>query len=252
MTEFLMLRFDAPLMSFGAPIVDKYGRIQPYPALSMITGLLGNALGYLHGDAEALRDLQERIRYASRADRPGEMLHEFQTVALGQEHLLDTRAWTTRGTLDQRAGASSKDTHIRYRDYWADAIHTAVLTLEEPSASPDLDALEEALRSPARPLFIGRKACLPASPILLGRIQADGLVQALERAPLPERLRQSTPRVVDAWWPLGATSPQGSDLRVLPVTDRRDWRNQLHVSERHIVHGKLHIGDAAEESSHDS
>ena len=69
--DVLILRFDAPLMSFGAPIVDNQGEIQPYPALSMMTGLLGNALGFDHSEFDRLERLQERLRYASRQDRRG-------------------------------------------------------------------------------------------------------------------------------------------------------------------------------------
>ena len=47
MVDALLLRLDAPLMSFGAPMVDSNGVIQEFPALSMLTGLLGNALGGL-------------------------------------------------------------------------------------------------------------------------------------------------------------------------------------------------------------
>jgi len=37
--DILLLRFDAPLMSFGGPIVDNHGIIQTYPALSMLMRL---------------------------------------------------------------------------------------------------------------------------------------------------------------------------------------------------------------------
>ena len=37
----LLLRLDAPLVSFGGPMVDHRGVVQRMPALSMITGLLG-------------------------------------------------------------------------------------------------------------------------------------------------------------------------------------------------------------------
>src|SRR5690625_729020 len=47
--ETLIIRLDAPIMSFGPPIIHRHGKVQAYPAVSMITGLLGNALGYYHG-----------------------------------------------------------------------------------------------------------------------------------------------------------------------------------------------------------
>ena len=41
MIEVLLLRFDAPLMSFGGPIVDQRGVTRDFPAASMLAGLIG-------------------------------------------------------------------------------------------------------------------------------------------------------------------------------------------------------------------
>ena len=48
MRDALILRFDAPLMSFGGPMVDHNGVVQDFPPTSLLTGLIGNALGYEH------------------------------------------------------------------------------------------------------------------------------------------------------------------------------------------------------------
>ena len=42
----LVLVLEAPLMSFGGVAVDNFGVIDDFPALSMLTGLLGNAPAY--------------------------------------------------------------------------------------------------------------------------------------------------------------------------------------------------------------
>ena len=47
----LILHLDAPLMAFGAPIVDQHGETGDVPLPSMIAGLLGNALGYRRVEA---------------------------------------------------------------------------------------------------------------------------------------------------------------------------------------------------------
>jgi CRISPR system Cascade subunit CasD len=234
--EILLLRFDAPLISFGAPIVDNRGVIQPYPALSMMTGMLANALGYDHSEFDRLERLQQRLQYASRQDRRGEKIQDFQTVDFRQEHLDASRAWTTRGTLEGRDSRLQKQTHIRYRDYWADSAHTVAVTLDEPDASPTLDELAAAVKRPERPLFIGRKTCLPAAPLFLGRTRADGLRHALSKAPLPERADHGPS--YRAWWPCDVGDDTAADI-ARPVTDRRDWRNQIHVGERWIAHGSI-------------
>lgn len=243
--DVLLLRFDAPLMSFGAPIVDRHGVIQPYPALSMITGMLGNALGYDHRAFDRLQRLQERLRYASRQDRHGRQIQDYQTVDLSRPYMQDDRAWTTRGELETRKGGpASTGTHIRLRDYWADAIHTVALTLDPADEAPTLDDLERALQYPARPLFIGRKPCLPAASLFAGRMHAYDLIDALTTAPLADRADEREAYV--AWWPTHpeAATPAGDgvseDMR-RPVTDRRDWANQIHTGERWVAQGDIEV-----------
>ncbi len=230
MIDVLLLRFDAPLMSFGTTAVDSHRVVQAFPALSMLTGLLGNALGYDHREAEKLTDLQERIRYASRCDRAGSHLVDFQTVGLGQPFL--TAGWTTRGTPEGRGGASGDQTHIRYRHYQADAVHTVALTLGP--GMPGLDEVERALRTPERPLFIGRKACLPSGPILLERLQAESLRAALENEP---RVPGGDTGALQAWWPADEETPAQSHL--VEVVDERDWRNQIHSGRRLLREGMV-------------
>ena len=241
--DVLLLRFDAPLMSFGAPIVDNQGEIQPYPALSMMTGLLGNALGVDHSEFDRLERLQERLRYASRQDRRGRRIEDYQTVDLSKPYMDDDRAWTTYGHTESRAGGSASDgTHIRHRDYWADAVHTVAVTLDAPDEAPTLDDLTAAVQHPARPLFLGRKPCLPADALFGGRLQADSLPKALVQAPLHARADDGP--TFSAWWPThpDADAPSDDHLDVdlrEPVTDRRDWKNQIHVGERWIVNGTV-------------
>jgi CRISPR system Cascade subunit CasD len=186
--DFLLLHLRAPLLSFGAPIVDSRGVIQPYPAQSLLTGLLANALGYRHHEADRLERLQARLRYAVREDRRGQQIQDYQTVDLGSPHMTHKDvAWTTRGAIEERKGGSaSTGTHIRERDYWADAGYTVALTLDPPDEAPTLGDLADALQHPARPLFIGRKPCLPATPLYAGRSAAGTLQEALETASLPD------------------------------------------------------------------
>ncbi|MDZ7717622.1 MAG: type I-E CRISPR-associated protein Cas5/CasD [Balneolaceae bacterium] len=192
--DILILRLDAPLMSFGAPIIDRHGKVQPYPALSMLAGMLGNAFGYDHSDFGKLEALQKRLRYASRQDRAGQQIQDYQTVDLSQEFMLDHNAWTTEGWLDKRkGGSSSKGTHIRLRDYRADSIHTVAVTLQPADEKPTIEDLQQALQYPERPLFIGRKTCLPATLGFVNKMECESLTEALQKAPLSKRADQRVP-----------------------------------------------------------
>lgn len=232
----LILRFQGPLMSFGAPIVDQEGEIQPYPARSMIAGLCANALGYDHSEFDRLERLQERISHASRCDCRGQKIQDFQRVDLGQDFMKDDWAWTTRGSLEERGGGSSEGLHLRHRDYWADAVHTIVLALDKPAEEPTFNQLTQAFKKPERPLFIGRKTCLPGGPLYRGTLNATSLLNALRKAPI-EPGSQTLDSTVEreAWWPVDGPEGGPDDGMVKPVTDRRDWANQIHTGERWLA-----------------
>lgn len=236
MYDVLLLRFDAPMMSFGTVAVDAIGHTAAFPGRSLLAGLLGNALGYDHRDTDALTRLQQRILHAVRRDRGGEVRTDYQTVDLGQPFLVDEVAWTTWGRLDPRGGSSANKvgTHIRHRDYVVDSAFTIALALDPADEQPDIGALEEAVRRPARPLFLGRKCCPPATELLLGRVKATSLVDAVREAPAADR-RSSRSRL---WWPERDGERKDLGSRRITLTDERDWRNQIHVGTYAMFEGQ--------------
>ncbi len=234
--ECLMLRFDSPLMSFGGVVVDQHHPIDQFPGLSMLTGLLANALGWHHQEMARLQMLQDRLTFAARWDRLPEHVVDYQTVDLGQDHLTDT-GWTTRGAREDRgSGAATSGTHIRLRHYWANGVMTVALAVRG-DAEPSLDDLEDAVRTPARPLFLGRKACLPSIPVLLGRRTGDTLRNALSHEPLAERASSAAGGRLQACWPVGDGDGESSD-----VYDVRDWASQMHLGSRLMTRGLLEVG----------
>jgi CRISPR system Cascade subunit CasD len=79
----------------------------------------------------------------------------------------------------------------------------------------------------------------------MGIVQTDGLVEALKLAPLAERASSldDSSRRFRAWWPSsdeGSESEPQADMRE-PVTDRRDWRNQIHVGQRWVATGDIEV-----------
>lgn len=235
----LLLRFDAPLVSFGAPMIDQNGVVQTFPGLSMLTGLLSNALGWDHRDADRLESLQDRIRYAARVDRRGETLIDYQTVDLGKDWMLPDKAgWTTKGMIADRGGASGDATHQRYRHYRADSVHTVVLSVEG-DGNPSLDDLARALEEPARPLFIGRKCCLPASPILIGQVEGRSLRSALVAAPQSNRADDGA--LLATWFDADEPDDMAHTSHIVAVTDERDWRSQVHTGRRFMREGLVTV-----------
>ena len=239
--EILVVTFDSPLMSFGAPIVDHHGRTSEFPSRSMVTGLLGNAMGYDHSDTEKLERLQERLVLAFRQDCPGEHVVDYQTVDLGQEYMRDKAAWTTWGHVDMRKGGPSvTGTHVRYRHYIADAVVVGFVTLNPSHETPRIHDLKEALQRPARPLFIGRKCCLPSRRIFNEIIQGESLLQVLQSYPLQCKqdyeARAGKDTGLIAQWPHSEDS--GMAMTRL-LSDGRDWQNQVHCGQRLVKEGRI-------------
>lgn len=236
--DIVLLRFDAPLMSFGSVVVDQHNRTDPLPYRAMLAGLVANALGYTRRDEAELGALQSRIRYAARRDRKGAFLVDYQTVDFDPEGpMASDLGWTTRGVLEERKGGdASEGTHIRYRHYLADAVVTVALTLDPPDEAPALRAVSEALRSPARPLFLGRKCCVPSEPVWLGETRAPSLREAIEGAPRSPRADEGA---LLAIWP--SSGDDGDDAtRLWARIEDRDPANAIHVGRRVYVEGLVH------------
>lgn len=193
MTRHLILTLDAPMIAFGGETIDGRGIVRDFPARSMLTGLLGNALGYDRTEAARLDALQARVVFASVRVRNGHRRQDYQTARLFEKDA----GWTTRGRPEGRAaspsfgwdrgweverGTRAKSlTHQRHRDHDADGLVVAALALTE-GAPPDLDDVARSLERPERPLFIGRKPFLPSGPICAAApIDAPTPIHALFR-----------------------------------------------------------------------
>jgi CRISPR system Cascade subunit CasD len=248
--DILLLRLDAPLMSFGGVRVDHHNRTDPLPYRAMLTGLIANALGFTRRQEDALAALQARVRYAARRDRKGAVIVDYQTVDFDPEGPMASHlGWTTWGEIEERKGGdASEGTHIRYRHYLADAIVTVVMTLDPADAEPTLGEVSRALRSPARPLFLGRKCCVPSRPVWLGETSAASLREALEKTPRVEPLRSGDRARCDAGrlqaiWP--AVDGAGEDeARIWPRVEDRDFANAIHVGRRMYAEGVVDPPDA--------
>ena len=230
MARHLLLRLEGPLMAFGGETIDNLGVIRDFPAQSMLTGLIANALGLRREESELHDRLQARMVFGARLDREGARFTDFQTAELCK----DDRGWTTSGQPEGRAGGDGtyKGQHLRYRDYHADAVVLVALRLEPADESPTLDDVAEALRRPFRPLFLGRKPCVPTAPLFAGWTEAPDVLTALQTAaPLTGDARSR------ALWPVGEGELLGS--RKTDLCDERNWTSGVHGGWRPVCEGRL-------------
>jgi CRISPR system Cascade subunit CasD len=161
MTSTLLLRLDGPMQSWGvAEFSDR--PTMPFPTKSGIVGLLANAYG--RARADSIDDLAT-LTAVVRADDAGRPVTDFQTAGRDGWRSADGKLHT--------------DTFkTRRKGYLADAVFTVALT----GADDVVERSAAAAERPARPLFLGRRCCPPAMPVLIGVSDAPGLA-ALRMVP---------------------------------------------------------------------
>jgi len=155
----LLLRLAAPLQSWGNS--SKYEQVRATgrePSKSGVVGLLAAALGRRR-DAD-LSDLN-RLRFGVRADQEGQEIMDFHMV----------HQWKGKKSFDE--------SYVTKRYYLADACFVVGLESEDTAF---LQELEQALRFPAFPLFLGRRSCPPSGTLVLG-IRDTNLLTALQKEP---------------------------------------------------------------------
>ncbi len=231
--QWIRLYFAAPLASFGGEAIDAHGIIRDVPALSMVTGLLANALGWTRSMRDQHQSLQDRVVFGAAwesSQSPRDYMVDYQTAKIAKSD----KAWTTMGRIARRDGGSKtfEGSHQRWQHYHCDLSMTLVISVLYPDVSPTLDELAEALIKPARPLFIGRKSCLPSDTIYQGRLNDFPTAFSALRASVPKNESGLL-----AYWP--GSEMREEATRVLTITDQRDWFSRHHGGARQICEGRI-------------
>ena len=228
--RWLHLRLEAPLASFGGDAIDARGVNRDFPARSMLTGLFANALGWTREMKIEHQVLQDRIVFGAAHDGAPELgrLTDFQTVKLGK----GDRAWTTSGRPSGRAGgpATYQAMHRRWRDFHSDLRMSVVVRLAPAERTPVLSDLGAGLLQPVRPLFIGRKPCLPTRRMFAGWVKGSTAREALGVVIPVGSTRY-------ALWPYEEGS-EGADV-TKSITDERNWVSGLHGGTRRVCLGRV-------------
>ena len=149
----LLLRFAAPLQAWGTESKYDIRKTDREPSKSGIVGFLAAALGRRRD--ESVEDLNA-LRVGVRADQEGEIIQDFHMV-----HKDEKTSYLTR------------------RYYLSDAIFVVGVESEDNAM---LQQLEEAVKNPVFPLFLGRRSCPPCGQIVLGIREFD-LETALDKEP---------------------------------------------------------------------
>jgi len=214
----LCLRLEGPLQSWGLRAQWSLRDTASAPTKSGVVALLGAALG-LRRDAPELRQLCDALRMGVRVDLPGTLLRDYHTTGGGRYgdvvHQGGSRFHdepyaggvlspeVVKGRIKVKVNAATRqpETDTSERFYLADASFLVALQADPATIA----RLAQALRQPVWPVFLGRKSCSPAEPVVGTLGQYDDLPSALEDQPFSER-------VLAAWQQPG---PRPRQLRLL-------------------------------------
>ncbi|MCO7247380.1 type I-E CRISPR-associated protein Cas5/CasD [Halomonas sp. Mc5H-6] len=178
MTDYLIFRLYAPLASWGEAAVGETRPTATYPGKGAVLGLLGAALGVRRDDDAGQTQLRESIAMGVKQYTPGMLMRDYHTVqmpAAQSKVSYHTRKEELSGPRD------ALKTILSSRDYRCDGLWTVAVWLT-PAATLTLSELEQALKTPYYPLYLGRKSCPPAAPLAPQRRQCSTLKEALDMA----------------------------------------------------------------------
>lgn len=173
--EYLVFRLYGPFASWGEPAVGPTRPSASYPGRSAILGLLASALGVTRDDDSGQRELRDGLRIAVKQISPGVLVRDYHTTQVPQQNkkaIHYTRA-------DELSEPRKRiHTILSTREYRCDGYWTVAVSLASGSALRLAD-LAEALRYPHFHLYLGRKACPLAAPLMPQLVDADGVREAL-------------------------------------------------------------------------
>lgn len=176
----LLLTLTGPLQSWGSSSRFVRRGTESAPTKSGVLGLLAAAQGRRRTDP--LEDLAG-LRFGVRIDQPGRLVRDFQTAR----------------SLDGR-----KTMPLSYRFYLADALFLAAVEGD----ADFLNVLTEALRRPVYPLYLGRRSCPPAGPLLPKVVEGS-----------VEEVLGAEPWAAKAWYRRSSAVASVPEVRVETVID---------------------------------
>ena len=204
-------------MALQGPRIDGEPQSLPIPSRSLLTGLIGSALGYRRSDHAKLQALQDSLRVGVVVHRAGVEISDFQIADLGKSYLRGPM-WSSGTSVAKREGSRTEALRPQQRPYRADADMTAVVELAADSPV-NVDQIISALDHPAHPLFLGRSSCPPASRLAGVALDAASLEAAV--------LEVARNHGGEMYLPVTAVTPSWGDLPV-SIPGCRNWTSYRH------------------------
>lgn len=171
--RYLVLRLQAPLMSFGEGDYWDVRGTGAFPTKSAILGILSCCLGWYKNESEQIINLGESISISAREDIKCSIQRDYHTIM---------NTLKADGKLNDNAVQS-------YRSYLMDGAFSVLISSKSDSI---LDQIKAALENPVWVPFLGRKACSPNLPLFQSEeINSSNAKKVFEELKtIPEILKQ--------------------------------------------------------------
>lgn len=173
MINTIFLRLEGPLQAWGERGRWSVRDTMLEPTKSGVIGLVACALGYKTD--EQIRPLSQKTEFGVRIDAPGQIITDYHTIGGGYDY---PTLLTAQGK-PKKTSKGDPHTELSYRDYLCDASFLAALRVLAPADAPLIQQMAHALQNPVWPIFLGRKACIPARPVFAGTGNYGSLAAAL-------------------------------------------------------------------------
>lgn len=178
MAEHLVFTLAAQIASFGDLAGHERRGSDVWPGRSALIGLLGAALGTRRDDTAGQAALGG-LRFAVAAYETGAPLRDYHTVQTVPQSI--KRPPTRAAAIAAAVKKGNLNTTITLRDYRCGVLYSvAAWGGELPLAD-----LRDGLQRPHFTLYLGRKSCPLAFPLLPQLVEAENPIAALKNGVLP-------------------------------------------------------------------
>lgn len=211
--RFFTMHLAGSVASLAGVQYDAAPSVLPVPTRSMITGMLGSAMGWSYSDHALLQELQDELDLGFVVHNAGTVIWDFQTTNMTKRHMIGTM-WTldasgSLGVFKRGGGGKERDTASRPLTCGIDI--TAIVGVER-----DPEPLLAALHRPVFPVTLGRRGMFPTDPIAGEELNVGSIADGVEHI--------ASRRPGSRWTPVSVAGP---DIhRTVPAG--RDWRTRRH------------------------
>lgn len=175
MRQFLLFRLYGPLAAWGDVAVGETRPTADHPSKSAVLGLIAAAMGIRRDEEEKLGRLQTDFGFGVRVDAHGELLRDYHTAQVPPEKR-KVKYYTRRDEIK----SDGLYTILSSRDYRTDSCYSVVMWSKGADSIYPLAQIEQALRQPQLPLYLGRKSCPISLPLNPKLSEAESLKAAFD------------------------------------------------------------------------